>query len=188
MEKVFKLSIACTLDMAYKSQPIINEIDETANIDVQDRIGNDVFIHDNFMIYKGLHDDEPLGYILDWCNITIKNSLVNDEVTVVNSPDDISDDYIGVVVEEIVSFLNPFTLNLITNIYKKNGYDVSLVDVTEEVLLEDSDFIEKFNITEYAIRSYKETLSMNDFLTKISKFGIESLTEVDKEIIEKIPK
>ena len=45
MEKVFKLSIACTLDMAYKSQPIINEIDETANIDIQDRIGNDVFAH-----------------------------------------------------------------------------------------------------------------------------------------------
>jgi hypothetical protein len=188
MEKVFKLSIACTLDMAYKSQPIINEIDETANIDIQDRIGNDVFIHDNFIIYEGLHDDEPLDYILDWCNVTVKHDIVNNEATIVNSPDDINDDDIGVVVEEIVSFLNPFTLNLITNIYKKNGYNVSLVDVTEEVLLEDSDFIEKFNITEYAIISYKESLSMDDFLTKISNFGIESLTDIDKRIMENMSK
>lgn len=188
MVKIFKLSIACTLEMAYNSQPIIKEIDELANIDIQSRIGSDIFIYDNFIIYDAIIDHEPLGIILDDCNTAVNNNVFNESTTIVDSPDDIGVNDVGVVVEEIISFLNPFTLDLITKIYRKNNYDVLLVDVTKEVLLEDSEFIERFGITEDAIRHYKEGLTMDDFLTKISNFGIHSLTLIDKAIMENMSK
>lgn len=86
-------------------------------------------------------------------------------------------------------------LNSVKDYMEKNNMDITIEDISEKVLLgltKDEKFDEVFisaltafgNPLERLNHWKKANLDVNDILDKINLYGIESLNEIDKQILE----
>jgi hypothetical protein len=68
------------------------------------------------------------------------------------------------------------------------GFEVTITDVTEDLLHNKIDYSNASEFTKYCIdKYYVDNFDVNDILDKINSVGIEKLTVIDKSIINKKP-
>ena len=172
--KVFKITVLSDTTIDYYSDQILSEIEMIAGMDFDESMGREIFGKEELFKLK-VEKTNPSVYDL------ILNPQDFEEVKMFEE----LEGSFGVIKETLVSFTSEATIQLMVKILRKNSCDVKLEDITQDILDEKPYLEEEFGIAQEYIEEFKTyTLSPDDILDKIITSGIESLTEIDKSILQ----
>jgi hypothetical protein len=87
--------------------------------------------------------------------------------------------------QESLILINLDDLIELTNVIKKHKNGAFFIDITNDIINETDYIINNFNLNKNELFFIKnEILSVNDILDKIIEHGIESITEIDLQILK----
>ena len=89
--------------------------------------------------------------------------------------------------DDIFVRLNDYKVSMIAEVFNKHGFEFEILDVTEPVIKGDiqKKYPEVEVLTPHLFEDFRyDNTTIDDVLDKINKKGIDSLDEIDKEILK----
>lgn len=89
--------------------------------------------------------------------------------------------------DDVFVRLNDYKVSMIAEVFKKHGFEFEILDVTDSVIKGDiqKQYPEVEALTPHLFEDFRyDNTTIDDVLDKINEKGIDSLDEIDKEILK----